>query len=164
LRLHKIITFATVLRLHRLFHSNAYTPGADKLGIISAVICAVHCLVIPALFLLKYSFADSLTVLHSGEGGALPVWWHVLDYVFLIIGFVAVLHASTHSASAGVRVALWLFWLCLGVAVIFEDSLHWLSYIASAGLIGTHFVNIRQHSRVRMVSPADIPEQIQDIT
>ena len=130
-----------------LAHSSKYNPGADKLGITSAVICAVHCLVIPAILLLKYSWADAggTIPVSQGWGSGLPSWWETLDYVFLAVGFYAVFHASTHAPAKGIKIALWFFWLCLAVAVVFEQYLHWIAYIASAGLVVTHFVNIRKH-------------------
>ncbi len=134
---------------HRsLAHSHKYTPGADKLGITSAIICAVHCLVIPAIFLLKYSWADTGHVMDEAPklGHGLPSWWETLDYIFLIVGFYAVFHAVTHTPARGIKVSLWFFWVCLALAVIFEKHLHWLSYIASIGLVVTHFINIRKHA------------------
>jgi hypothetical protein len=144
-----------------LAHSEKYTAIADKLGITSAVICAVHCLVIPAVFLLKYSVVDGLgaTSGHAGWGAGLPSWWETLDYAFLLIGFYAVYHATSHSPFKGVKISLWFFWLCLAVAVVFESKLHWMAYLASAGLIVTHFVNIRNHRsykhKVKKVVAAD---------
>jgi len=127
-------------------HSPRYSPGADKIGITSAVICAVHCLVIPAIFLLKYSWEDTTAVAGAGWGSGLPHWWETLDYIFLAVGFYAVFHATTHTPSRWVKISLWLFWLCLAIAVVFESKLHWMAYIASAGLVATHFVNIRNHT------------------
>lgn len=112
-----------------------YSTGADKVGIASAVICTVHCLVIPVFFLLK----------HAAVGSILPGWWDNLDYFFLVISFIAVYHASSHAAGIAIKYSLWLFWLCLTIAIIFEHSLHWLAYIASTGLIATHVANIRKH-------------------
>lgn len=146
LHLRFFCTFAAVLWLHKLFHSHKYAPGADRVGIISAIICAVHCLVIPAVFLIKYSWADSVSSVHAGHE-LLPYWWHALDYLFLTVGFVAVLHASAHAPAKGVRFSLWFFLTCLAIAVIFEERLHWMAYIASAGLIATHFINIRKHTK-----------------
>lgn len=146
LHLRFLFYICTVSKLHNLFHSSKYTAGADKLGIASAIICAVHCLVIPAIFLIKYSWADSVTSVHAGHE-VLPYWWHALDYVFLIIGFVAVFHASTHAAGRGIKFALWFFLACLAVAVVFEEQLHWMAYVASAGLVTTHFINIRRHKK-----------------
>jgi len=128
--------------------SNKYTAGADKLGIASAVICTVHCLVVPALFLFKYWWTN--TTGKTLFSGGLPVWWELFDYLFLIVGFIAVYHASSHAAGRNIKKALWFFWCCLGIAVVFENSLHWMAYIASAGLIGTHFINIRKHQKNAM--------------
>ncbi len=123
-----------------------YSPGADKVGITSAVICAVHCLVIPAVFVVKYALTDGVAgSLSEVWGTGLPDWWELLDYVFLAVGLFAVFHAATHAPARGIRIALWVFWLCLAIAVIFEEHLHWLAYIASAGLVTTHFFNIRMH-------------------
>ena len=125
--------------------SSGYTAGADKLGITSAVICTIHCLIVPMIFLLKYWWTNNMG--NAFFGGGLPVWWEKVDYVFLIVGFIAVYHASRHAPAKGVKVSLWFFWLCLAIAIFFESTLHWLAYIASAGLVATHFVNIRQHRK-----------------
>ena len=146
LQLSNFPTFATLLHL-TLSHSHKYTPGADKVGIASAIVCAVHCMVVPLLFLFTYSLRQA--DVHHSHHTLLPGWWESLDYVFLAIGFYAVYHASRHAASRGVKRALWLFWLCLATSVIFQEQLHWLSYIASIGLIVTHFVNIRLHALTR---------------
>ncbi len=127
------------------FMGSRYTSRADRLGIMSAVICTIHCLVVPVLFLLKYWWTSSMGT--APWGGGLPSWWESFDYLFLIIGFIAVYHASSHAAGRYIKVSLWLFWSCLGVAVVFEHTLHWMAYIASAGLIFTHFINIRKHQK-----------------
>jgi len=80
-------------------------------------------------------------------GNGLPYWWESIDYLFLVVGFIAVYHASAHAAGKSIKVSLWLFWLCLCVAVVFEHKLHWMAYVASGGLITTHFVNIRRHRK-----------------
>jgi hypothetical protein len=105
--------------------------------------------VIPAIFLLKYSWADTTgaAVGKAGWGSGLPHWWEMLDYIFLIVGFVAVYHAANHSAKKNIKWFLWFFWICLAIAVVFEQKLHWMAYIASAGLIITHFFNIKNHTK-----------------
>lgn len=127
-----------------LSHTEKYSSGADRVGIISAIVCGVHCLIIPAVFLLKYSIADGAEA--AGWGVGLPHWWEWLDYIFLAVGFYAVFHAVRHAPSRWIRVALWIFWLFLAIAVVFEDTLHWMAYLASAGLVTTHFLNIRNHT------------------
>lgn len=110
---------------------------SDQAGIASAILCTVHCLVVPVLFLLKFSFSDN-TSYH------LPVWWEKMDYVFLLVSFLAVYHSAKHTSTREIRISLWFFWAVLAAAIIFQAQLHWMAYIASAGLVATHFVNIRQ--------------------
>ena len=113
---------------------------SDQAGIASAVLCTVHCLVVPALFLLRFSLTDNAAY-------HLPSWWEKLDFVFLIVSFLAVYHSAGHTKTKEVKISLWLFWATLAVAILFQAHLHWLAYIASAGLIATHFINIRQMRR-----------------
>lgn len=125
-----------------------YTVGADRLGVISAVICTIHCMVVPALLLSKYAMGSLL--FEAGHDGvhhahALPVWWELLDYVFLAVGFFAVYHAAAHAATRRIRLSLWLSWSLLAIGVFFHNSFHWVVYFASASLITTHVFNIRKH-------------------
>lgn len=121
---------------------NKYNERADKLGIASAVICTIHCLVVPVLFVVKYSLTNQV-VGHS----FMPWWWEAIDYVFLVISFIAVYHAASHTYTRKIKRSLWFFWTCLALAIFFEQSLFWLAYIASAGLVTTHYFNIRMHKK-----------------
>ena len=113
----------------------------DKVGITSAVLCTIHCLAIPILFFIKSWYASSVTPLN------LPYWWHSVDYAFLIVSFIAVYHSAGHSHFKEIKISLWVSWSILSVAILISD-LHWLAYFASAGLVVTHFINIRRISRV----------------
>jgi len=114
-----------------------HNTGADVLGITSAILCTIHCLVIPALFLLKFWWTDKAV-------SVLPSWWGMIDYFFLVLSFWAIYHAASHANGRKIKRSLWFFWGCLAIAIIFEQQLHWMAYIASAGLITTHFINIRR--------------------
>lgn len=116
----------------------AVSIQSDKAGIASAVLCMIHCLAVPVFFLMRYWFADA-NIIH-----ALPVWWERVDYVFLLISFWAVYHSAGHTRYKEIKMALWTFWSILAIAILFEATLHWMAYIASAGLITTHFVNIKR--------------------
>jgi len=72
----------------------------------------------------------------------IPAWWGKLDYIFLVVSFLAVYHSAGHTRYKEIKLSLWIFWSVLAIAIIFETTIHWAAYIASAGLIVTHFVNI----------------------
>jgi hypothetical protein len=114
---------------------------SDKVGITSAVLCTIHCMVIPTLFLLKAWYGDMFAA------GRLPPWWACVDILFLVISFTAVYHSAGHTNVWKIKAALWVSWTVLAIAIIWENQLHWLAYFASAGLITTHIINIRRMSK-----------------
>ena len=118
--------------------------NADKTGIASAILCTVHCLVVPAYFLLQKWWVTANTTL-------LPGWWEWLDYAFLLISFSAVYHASTHAGNKLIKISLWISWIVLAIGIL-VPQLHWVTYLASAGLIATHFINLRQITNKRKVT------------
>lgn len=109
----------------------------------------VHCLVIPLLFLAKVSYSDS-------SATHLPVWWEKLDYIFLVISFLAVYHSAQHTPYQKIKISLWCFFSMLATAILFEATLHWLAYFASAGLIATHLANIKLNRKVRKMNKKDL--------
>ena len=118
--------------------NNEISTAPDKAGIASAVLCTVHCLIVPILFLIKFQIGDN-NIIYK-----LPSWWEQLDYVFLLVSFLAVYHAARHSKQMGLKVAFWIFWVILSVAILFQTYLHWMAYIASFGLVTTHVLNMRK--------------------
>ena len=117
--------------------NNELSAKSDKAGIASAVLCTIHCLVVPVLFLLKMSWTQHTAI-------DLPSWWEKIDYLFLLISFFAVYHSASHTKTIEIKYSLWLFWSILVLAIVFQSKLHWLAYIASAGLVITHLINIRR--------------------
>ncbi len=113
---------------------------ADTTGIASALLCTIHCLAIPALLFIKTAYAGIANI-------QFPAWWHSLDYMFLLISFYAVFHSASHTSYAGIRISLWAFWTILAISILFEASLYALAYVASAGLIITHIINLRLLTR-----------------
>ncbi len=127
---------------------------SDKAGILSATLCMVHCLIIPLLFLAKVSYTDS-------NANHLPAWWEKLDYIFLVISFWAVYHSAQHTPYQKIKIALWSFFSLLATAIIFEATLHWLAYFASAGLIVTHLANIKLSRRAKKIDKKNLKVVIQ---
>jgi hypothetical protein len=115
------------------------TRKADYVGITGSLLCLVHCIATPMLLM-------SSRLLQTNDH--IRVGYLSLDYVFIAVNIAAVYFATRHYASAAVRRSLWGF-LCLFTAsVLLEDVnevFEYISYVASAGLMLTHLVNIRQH-------------------
>ena len=70
-----------------------------------------------------------------------------MDYIFLVVSFLAVFHSAKHTNTKEIKASLWIFWAMLAIAIIFQSAIHWIAYIASAGLIATHYLNIRRLRR-----------------
>jgi len=106
------------------------TTRSDWVGIASASLCLVHCLLSPVLITLAASFE----------------WWPGVSYLFLIVSFYAAFETSRHSGGSP---WLWLIWISFAVltaSILFEDDfevLELLGYVASAGLVFGHVLNIR---------------------
>ncbi|WP_461098536.1 MerC domain-containing protein [Spirosoma luteolum] len=114
------------------------TRKADYIGITGSILCLIHCLVTPVLLL-------SSRLLQNEP---LRVGYLSLDYVFIAVNIVAVYFATRHYASALVRRALWSFLTLFAISILLEDTaplFEYLGYVASAGLVFTHLINIRQH-------------------
>ncbi len=104
-------------------------PKSDWIGIASASLCVVHCLLTPMLVALAATYG----------------WWPGLPYLFLMISGYAAIETSRHSNGSP---WLWLIWtslLVLTAAIIFEEEAEWLewtSYLASVGLVVGHVLNM----------------------
>ncbi|KYG74807.1 MerC mercury resistance protein [Roseivirga ehrenbergii] len=88
------------------------TIKPDVAGVLAGSLCAVHCLATPFIFLAKAG--SSLGHVES------PLWYHLFDYVFIIISFVAVFYASKNTAKRWVKTALWSVWSILLMAILNE--------------------------------------------
>lgn len=117
---------------------NLLSRKADYIGITGSVLCLAHCLLTPVLLM-------TTTALHDDH---LRIGFLSLDYVFIGVNLVAVYFATRASVSSAIKKALWGFVCLFTVALLLEDTdevFHLLGYAASAGLVMTHLVNIRQH-------------------
>jgi len=96
---------------------------------------------------------SGLCLLHCAASPLLLAWWGVHPHAseqwetgFLVVSGVLVLLATWRISSAGLRGALWGFFVVFAGAGLGEEQYPWLTlvqYVASAGLIGTHLLNMR---------------------
>lgn len=111
---------------------------ADYIGITGSVLCLIHCLITPVLLM-------TTTALRHEH---LRIGYLSLDYVFIGVNIAAVYFATKNNQSAPVKRALWGFLVLFTIGIAFENvgpAFQLLGYAASAGLVMTHLVNIRQH-------------------
>lgn len=115
---------------------------SDYLGIFSAVLCLIHCLVAPA-FMGAYAHAHS----HGGEAHTdSMLLHHGWDYFFLGLGFIAVWFSSKHTSQPILKALLWLTFGFLAAAILLEGLapiFQKMVYFSSLGLIVVHVLNIK---------------------
>ncbi len=124
-------------------NSDKKRPISDYLGISSATVCLIHCLATPILMSLGISVHDHG---HAHDHGWTMLLSHGWDFLFLGIGFLAVLWSANHTKHLGRKVLLWASFLFLAGAVLLEDhgaTFQYFTYAASLVLIATHAANIR---------------------
>ena len=113
---------------------------SDSLGVVASGLCLIHCLATPFLFVAK-SCAVSCCA-------AAPVWWVLLDYIFLIVSFFAVYWSTLTTSNDKIKSALWLSWTVLSFILINEQiqlmaiSRHAI-YFPAVALVSFHIYNIR---------------------
>ncbi|RYC71761.1 MerC domain-containing protein [Spirosoma sordidisoli] len=111
---------------------------ADYIGITGSVLCIIHCLVTPVLLMTTAVFQDE----------QLRVGYLSLDYVFIGVNIMAVFFATRHHVQPTTKRALWGFLLLFATGIMLEDVnefFEYVGYAASAGLVISHLINIRQH-------------------
>jgi len=108
---------------------------ADTVGIVSSILCVVHCMLLPVLV-----FAGML----NEEWGAHAEW---VDYIFMGLALSAVYYAA-RNAGLYLRMALWLTvsWFCASILLhdVYESALY-SSMAASIVLVVLHTINFKQH-------------------
>ena len=113
----------------------------DTVGAINSSLCVAHCFATPFLFLTQAQ--TSLVELSS-----VPLWWQLLNYVFIIVSFFAVKRTVKNSSNEFVKSLLWLSWVLLSVLILNEEFeiMHMpelLTYFAGISLASLHIYNLK---------------------
>jgi hypothetical protein len=111
----------------------------DLIGIISSVLCLVHCLV-PSFILLGSQFASGF------------IDHETFDIVFLIVSTLAVL--ASRDSKKHIKLLMWTSLVALSASIMMEHMLvmEIISYIAALGLVIAHSLNIRSHFHTQAIS------------
>ena len=115
---------------------------SDLLGALASSLCAIHCAVTPVFFIAK-PFMHSSAEYHSHGSG----FWAILDYVFLVLSFVAIWFSSKHTNHKSIKWIFWGAWLMFSVGLL-SEGIHfrnglWLMYTGSIALVIAHIINYR---------------------
>ena len=111
----------------------------DTVGAIASSLCVIHCLMTPLIFA-----AQSLTAVHEHSA---PVWWQNLDFLFIVISFIAIYQSTKNSNNTSIRYALWINWFTLFFLILNEKT-EWFSlaeiitYIVAFTLASLHIYNL----------------------
>lgn len=116
----------------------AKSINPDTIGIMASTLCLIHCVATPFIFLAK---ACSVSCCANA-----PVWWKGIDFLFIIISFVAIFYAAKNTSKSWMPMALWSSWLVLLVTIFCETlGANFLPpkfvYIPSIGIVILHLYN-----------------------
>ena len=112
----------------------------DSIGIVACTLCAIHCIATPFLFVAKACSAVCCA--------DAPLWWKAIDYIFLVISFIAILFITKNMSVIWLRKSFWVSWLVLLVTII-NHSLEIFSipeyfiYFPAGTIIALHFYNMQ---------------------
>ena len=114
--------------------------NSDYLGIFSGTLCILHCAFTPILFL-----SQTQLVKLNLEAS---VVWKMLNFLFLILSFIAVYRSRKNSNNLYVKRLLLYTWIALCVCILNElfELFHVLevfSYLAAASLCALHVYNLK---------------------
>lgn len=111
---------------------------SDLWGSTASALCLAHCLSTPFLF------AVHASSIHGNTNS--PVWWGVLDILFIAISFLAVFWSVKNTSKNWMKYALWISWTLLS-AIIINEKIHVVAlaealiYVPSIALVVLHLYN-----------------------
>ncbi len=120
--------------------SDSSKVNFDRIGAIASTLCMLHCLATPIFFMA--SICSSSCCVNT------PVWWQVIDYIFLAISFFSILQATSTPGKTWVSTGLWINWFLL-FFIIINLNTGWfqlmenIKFIPAMGLVGLHFYNMK---------------------
>ena len=113
----------------------------DTLGALASMLCVVHCLITPVVF-----FASTCSIYH--EYSSIPKWWTYLDFLFLLVSFVAIYRSTQTTSKKIMKPALWVSWYLLSFMIGNEKITllnlpEYFTYIIATSLAALHLYNLK---------------------
>ena len=114
------------------------TKNSDYLGAVAGVLCIIHCIVTPLLFVINAELATNQTLLVL----------QAIGYIFLIISFFAVYRSALNTTNNVVKILFFLFWSFL-LFLILNESFgafrisETFTFISAFSLSALHIYNLK---------------------
>ncbi|MFP4092627.1 MAG: MerC domain-containing protein [Cyclobacteriaceae bacterium] len=112
---------------------------ADWLGILSASLCIVHCLILPIVLVAgmvgKSSFPE----------------WEWLDFIFILLAWIGVYGASRHHRGSTINRLLWANVLIFSFSLLLHEHFSWALFFSLASslcMIVLHALHYRKLHKV----------------
>ena len=114
--------------------------NSDYIGASTSGLCMLHCFATPLIFL-SQSAAINISL-------DITFLWYSLNYMFLLISFIAIYYSVKNSSNFLVKVLLYLFWLLLSALTINEGLSIFpvpelYTYISAFSLSSLHIYNLK---------------------
>ena len=112
----------------------------DAIGMIAGILCTIHCLATPLLFIAKACSTTCCAVATT--------WWIMIDYLFLLISFAAIYFISKALTIKWLKIAFWVSWALLLFSILDHSfGIFFLPqnfiYIPSFLIVALHFYNVK---------------------
>ncbi len=117
-----------------------YSIKVDYVGVVAGFLCLVHCLATPFIFIAKSCVVTCCS--------NTPIWWHIIDYVFLFISFLAIYNTTQVSNKVWVKRMLWFNWGAL-FCILVNEKLEVITlpkeliFIPSILIVFLHIYNLK---------------------
>ena len=113
------------------------TRNSDYIGAIAGVLCIIHCIITPLLFLINAELATKQTLFGL----------QLIGYVFLIISFFAVYRSALNTTNNVVKVLFFFFWGALLFLILNESFgafriAETFTFISAFSLSALHIYNL----------------------
>ena len=119
---------------------NRINLSFDNIGIIASTLCTIHCIATPFLFVAR---ACSVTCCSDA-----PIWWVLIDYLFLVISFYAIFFIHKNITIKWLRASFWISWTILLITIVNQSiDIIYLPknfiYIPSIVIVVLHYYNLK---------------------
>ncbi|MDG1427037.1 MAG: MerC domain-containing protein [Flavobacteriales bacterium] len=119
---------------------NRINLSFDNIGIIASTLCTIHCIATPFLFVAR---ACSVTCCSDA-----PIWWVLIDYLFLVISFYAIFFIHKNLTIKWLRASFWISWTILLIIIVNQSiDIIYLPknfiYIPSIVIVVLHYYNLK---------------------